>query len=422
MERIDQLKIDTYQRSIEIWGKIKESKLNGVVRILGTIPNDPKDNCEENISSRLGFIGHFSNGIPTGYCWKGLFGGSFIYGKVNNQGRFSGDEISYINQDMSTGFKGIFKNGVMINATAIEVIGEKCNEEGIKIIEFSSANSSQSYHFKRPNIDSYGDQPFVLDPLDKKYIDIARSTIDTNESSQENNENGAFAKVDIPPRTIISHNNGQIIDPKDKKARNTAKRNLLKYIEMDLNEKNKSKEEVNEKVRVTKEDLLKYQTILGCSYTSDIQMETGLSSSKYRSTRGHKLNHSFSRLNSRYAFYDSARFGIVSAIETKNYLIPQGEELFVHYRYSYDKSPLWYKNLFNDFLQQNDQVRSKTFDNLIEDIPYSSMSNFTQTMVLNQHELLNKAISSLKVTTPEQLDIFTLNNILVKHMLYSVYQ
>ena len=151
-------------------------------------------------------------------------------------------------------------------------------------------------------------------------------------------------------------------------------------------------------------------------------METGLNSSKYRSTRGHKLNHSFSRLNSRYAFYDSARFGIVSAIETKNYLIPQGEELFVHYRYSYDKSPLWYKDLFNDFLQQNHHVRNKTFDNLIEDIPYSSMSNFTQTMVLNQHELLNKVMSSLEITSTKQLDILTLNNILVKHMLYYVYQ
>ena len=121
----------------------------------------------------------------------------------------------------------------MINAKSVEVIGEKCNEEGIKIIEFASTNSSQSYHFERPTIDSYGDQPFVLDPLDNKYINISSSTMNTRESSQENNKNGAFAKFDIPSRTLIAHNNRKISNPKESKSINTRNKNLLKSIEMD---------------------------------------------------------------------------------------------------------------------------------------------------------------------------------------------
>ena len=420
-ERIDQLKIETSQRSIVIWAKIKESKLEGMVRILGTLPNDPQDDCEDNISKRLGFIGHFNNGIPTGYCWKGLLGGSFIHGKVNDQGEFSGDQISYINQDMKTGFKGIFENGIMINAKSVEVIGEKCNEEGIKILEFSSTSSSQSYHFKRPTIDSYGDQPFVLDPLDKKYINIASSTIDTKESSQENNENGAFANVDIPPRTVIAHNNGKISNPKETKALNSANRNFLNSIEMDLNERDKSKEDVSDIVRITKENLHKYRTHLDCSYSLDIQLEDGQSTSKYRSTRGHKLNHSFSRMNSRLTFYDSARFGIISAIETRQAVIPQGEEIFVHYGYSYANGPLWYKNLFNEFLQENDHIENRKDENSYDDVLNTSMSNFTQNTILTQHELLRKAMSSLELSTTKELDAFTLNNLMKKHMLYSIH-
>ena len=121
----------------------------------------------------------------------------------------------------------------MINAKFVEVIGEICNDEGIKIIEIASTNSSQSYHFERLTIESYGDQPFVLEPLDSKYINISSSTINTKESSQENNENGAFAQDDIPPHTVIAHNNGKISNPKESKSINIRNKNLLKSIEMD---------------------------------------------------------------------------------------------------------------------------------------------------------------------------------------------
>ena len=412
--------VETNEKSIVIWGKLKDGKLNGLVRIIGTISNDPQDNCGDNISRRLGFIGHFQNGIPTGYCWKGLLGGSFIYGKVDEKGEFSGDEISYINQDISTGFKGSFKNGIMINAKAVEIIGENCNEEGIKIMKFSDPESSQGYHFQRPNLNSFGDQPFVLDPLDAKYINLANSTIDTKETSQDDGENGAFAMIDIPSQTIIAHNNGKISNTKETTAENNRHRNILNSMEVDLNAKNKSTEEIGEIIQQTKENLSKYKTNMPCNTMIDIPLEFGQSSSKYKSTRGHKLNHSFSRFNTKLTFYDSARFGITSAMITRNAMIPKGEELFAHYGYSYSKGPRWYKNAFKEFLLQNEKAEKENKEKLVEEVKQFNMSNFTKKIVSYQHKLLNKALSLVDISSIVDASDLVLENLLKTHASYSL--
>jgi hypothetical protein len=39
--------------------------------------------------------GHFKEGIPHGICWRGLFGGSWIYGRVNQEGLFSGENFFF---------------------------------------------------------------------------------------------------------------------------------------------------------------------------------------------------------------------------------------------------------------------------------------------------------------------------------------
>ena len=130
-------------------------------------------------------------------------------------------------------------------------------------------------------------------------------------------------------------------------------------------------------------------------------MEAGQSSAKFWSTRGHKLDHSFSRMNSRLTFYESARIGIISA---------------------YTTGPLWYRNLIKDFLQENNQIQNKTNQNLKDLILYSRKSNFTQNVALYQHELLNKAMSSLVINSTKELDTFALDDVLKKHRFYSVNQ
>ena len=342
-----------------IQGRLHQSKLNGLVRILGTIPNDPNDDCKDHITSELGFIGHYRNGVPSGHCWKGLLGGSWIYGKVDENGDFSGNDIAYINQDVSTAFKGTFIKGVMISAKAVEVIGERCNEEGIKMLEFSNPLSSlaqYSYHFERPTSSTFGDQPHVVDPLDEKYVRLGESSFDTGESSQQNKENGAFANVDIPSGTVFAHNSGYIYSQKEMVMLKNQQQELLEKKYEFYNKTEEDEDVKNDRIEIYKELQWKYRTTRACRSTMDISLEEGQDPSKYRSTRGHKLNHSFSRMNAQLSSYDSARFGIVGSIVTRTgIIVPKGAELFLHYGYLYSTGPRWYKKLFQQFLFGKDK-------------------------------------------------------------------
>ncbi len=46
--------------------------------------------CSNRHFDGLAFVGHFKEGIPIGFCWKGLVGGSWIYGQVDERGEFTG--------------------------------------------------------------------------------------------------------------------------------------------------------------------------------------------------------------------------------------------------------------------------------------------------------------------------------------------
>jgi hypothetical protein len=47
----------------------------------------------------LAFVGHFKEGIPIGFCWKGLVGGSWIYGQVDERGEFTGKCSYFLKQN-----------------------------------------------------------------------------------------------------------------------------------------------------------------------------------------------------------------------------------------------------------------------------------------------------------------------------------
>ena len=97
------------ERHFIVFGKLYESKLNGITRIIGIAPNDPNDDCEASYSPELAFIGHYVEGIPSGYCWKGLLGGSRIFGKVDASGYFSGMEIISLTMMWQPHSKGSLK-------------------------------------------------------------------------------------------------------------------------------------------------------------------------------------------------------------------------------------------------------------------------------------------------------------------------
>ena len=71
------------------------------------------------------------------------------------------------------------------------MIGSTCNEHGIRIPTFSKPHGPV-YHYEEATNTTFGDQPHLRDPLDKKYVYLKDS--DSFLSAGE----GAYATRDIP--------------------------------------------------------------------------------------------------------------------------------------------------------------------------------------------------------------------------------
>ena len=68
--------------------------------------------------------------------------------------------------------------------------------------------------------------------------------------------------------------------------------------------------------------------------------------SKYRSTLGHKFNHSFKFNKSKYGYADHPRFGLIRTVVAIGN-INKGEEIFTHYNYpDGNLVPKWYSDLY----------------------------------------------------------------------------
>ena len=76
-------------------GRLRQGRLHGFVVINGIISNDPKSHCQNSILQGIGFIGHYKDGIPHGVCWRGLTGGAWIHGEVNEEGYFTGIKTTF---------------------------------------------------------------------------------------------------------------------------------------------------------------------------------------------------------------------------------------------------------------------------------------------------------------------------------------
>ena len=77
-----------------------------------------------------------------------------------------------------------------VNGQEAEVIGSTCNEHGIRILTFSKPHGPV-YHYEEATNTTFGDQPHLRDPLDKKYVYLKDS--DSFISAGE----GAYATRDI---------------------------------------------------------------------------------------------------------------------------------------------------------------------------------------------------------------------------------
>ena len=61
-----------------------------------------------------------------------------LYGQMDSEGRFTGEDIIFIYPDMLTGIQGHFRNGELVSGSAVDIAGERCHQ-GLKEIEVRPA-------------------------------------------------------------------------------------------------------------------------------------------------------------------------------------------------------------------------------------------------------------------------------------------
>ena len=61
-----------------------------------------------------------------------------LYGQMDSEGRFTGEDIIFIYPDMLTGIRGQFRSGELVSGSAVDITGERCHN-GLKEIEVRPA-------------------------------------------------------------------------------------------------------------------------------------------------------------------------------------------------------------------------------------------------------------------------------------------
>ncbi|XP_040567892.1 uncharacterized protein [Lepeophtheirus salmonis] len=183
-----------------ILGHIKGGRYHGIVRRFGRLVSGSNSNCAKKIFAGLAFIGRYDNGIPVGPSWRVVPGGGLLYGDINGA-EFTGDNLAYIYPDLDTVIIGKFKKGILIEGKEATLTGVRC-VNGIYEARFSEPEGP-SYHYLPATNETYGDQPMLTDPLDKKYYYLKKSNVDHELADQ-----GVFASRDIEEGTIFALYNG----------------------------------------------------------------------------------------------------------------------------------------------------------------------------------------------------------------------
>eukprot|EP00095_Tigriopus_kingsejongensis_P003382 maker-scaffold153_size302544-snap-gene-2.26 protein:Tk03382 transcript:maker-scaffold153_size302544-snap-gene-2.26-mRNA-1 annotation:"hypothetical protein BRAFLDRAFT_120570" len=318
-----------------VLGRLLNGRLHGPVRAFGSIPSDPKHRCSSKVrGGALSFVGYYSNGKPTGLAWRGLVGGSWIHGEVDDNGEFTGDNVAYIYPDFKTSFLGSFHRGLMVSAQEATVTMEKC-QDGLKMFQFSKPEGPK-FHYDPPTKDSFGDQPLLGDPLDNRYVYLSQS------HEFDIAGEGAFAKEDVPKSTVFVLYGGHILDNEDNQNLQQAQSEELRSLG------------IEDSKHPSALANWKYRHTLGhCSLVIDIPPEFE-STEQYQATLGHKVNHKFVPTTA-YMYIDSARFGMVNALITTQD-IKKNDEYFANYGYGIKLDLPWFQELYKKFAREHPEL------------------------------------------------------------------
>ena len=158
--------------------------------------------------SSISFVGRFYNGKPSNNFWLQMVGGGFIHGQFKD-GQATGNSLSFIYPDMETAFYGTFENFVMKSARESEVLGTKCDEDGLIVVSNFSEISGPEFYYDPPTNVSFGAGPQgVMDPYERKSVRLSNSSI-------PNSGEGVFALKDFPAEQCVCLFSGYLFDRGD---------------------------------------------------------------------------------------------------------------------------------------------------------------------------------------------------------------
>ena len=106
-----------------------------------------------------------------------------------------------------------------------------CNEHGIRVLTFSEPHGPV-FHYEEATNTTFGDQPHLRDPLDKKYVYLQNST------SFDTAGEGTFATRDIPAGIAYVLYGGYLYDKEQKlilEQRNRDRTKANKWMKDDPN-------------------------------------------------------------------------------------------------------------------------------------------------------------------------------------------
>ena len=216
---------------------------------------------------------------------------------------------------MKTVLVGRFEKGRMIAAKESQVVKERC-KKGIKEIRIARPkHNGPTFKYQRPDRLRLGDQPRTMDPYSKKNIYIAKGEID----------DGVFAKRNISKGELVLYYSGLLW--------NTTEQALLTI----KTYRNQTPEE--------------YWNILRNLMAFDGPMKIHIPEqywniSNFRSTLGHKVNHSFKNAKVAFGKVFHPRFGDIKSVYAQAD-ITKGEEIFVNYGYRVGSTvPKWMSDLY----------------------------------------------------------------------------
>eukprot|EP00092_Neocalanus_flemingeri_P016786 GFUD01018155.1.p1 GENE.GFUD01018155.1~~GFUD01018155.1.p1 ORF type:complete len:540 (-),score=94.96 GFUD01018155.1:837-2456(-) len=245
-------------------------------------------------------MGRYYRGVMRGWYWKGHYDFSgYLVGKVDDEGKLTGEDIAYIYPDFKLAIKGKFVDGVLIEGHQCDLIGSYM-DDGIMIPVFGEPRGP-AFEYEHPSIRNIAMHPLLRDPWEDKKVYVGDSMLPQGGE-------GLFAKRDIEKREVVALYNG------------------IKF---------KSSTYASE--HMPRSD---YRIRLNGDLDMDIPKGYHLTS-QYSATLAHKANHSFVP-NCEWSLFEHPRFGLIRALTAQKPLA-RGQEVLVNYMMTLAKSPDWYR-------------------------------------------------------------------------------